>query len=46
MKYMETIKTIMIAVLITGIIAFVAGMHWANSQNTKTQSAVRQATSK
>lgn len=46
MKYLETVKTIVIAVLITGIIAFVAGMHFANAQNQKTLSQVKATVSK
>lgn len=43
MPKIETIKTIVIAVLISGIVAFVGGVHYANNSNAKTQTAVKSA---
>lgn len=40
----ETIKTITIAILITGIVAFVAGMRYQASQDMQVKSAVQAAT--
>lgn len=37
----ETFKTVLIAILITGVIAFVAGMRYANEQNAKVEAAVK-----
>lgn len=39
----ETIKTIVIAVLVSGIIAFVAGVRYEQSQQMKVEKAVKQA---
>lgn len=39
----EVTKTVIIAVLITGIIAFVAGIRYANSQQAAIDSAVTKA---
>ena len=40
MPKVETIKTIVIAVLISGIVAFVGGVHYANNANAKTINTV------
>lgn len=40
----EHVKDILIAVLITGVIAFVGGMHFENSRNAEMQNAVSAAT--
>lgn len=37
----ETFKTVLIAVLITAVIAFVAGMRYANSQQATIDQAVK-----
>lgn len=42
----ETVKTVLIAVLVTAIVAFVGGMHYQSGQNAKVMSAVTNATSK
>lgn len=39
---LETVKTVLIAMLVTGILAFVGGIKYANSQNAKVE-AVRQS---
>lgn len=39
----ETLKTIVIAVLISSIIAFVAGVRYEKSQQADLQSALKQA---
>lgn len=39
----EHAKDILIAVLITAVVAFVAGMHFANKQNAAIKSAVAEA---
>lgn len=41
----ETVKTVLISVLVTGILAFVGGMHYANAQHAKTTQAVQAAVS-
>ena len=41
----ETIKTVLIAVLVTAVIAFIGGMHFSNQRNAELQSAVKQAVS-
>lgn len=38
----ETFKTVVIAILITAVIAFVAGMQYANKQNAKVEAAVKE----
>ena len=38
----ETFKTVVIAILITAVIAFVAGMRYADNQNNKVQAAVKE----
>lgn len=40
----EHLKDIVIAVLVSAIIAFVAGMHFANRQHAETANAVSAAT--
>ena len=35
----ETVKTVLIAVLVSGIVAFCFGMKYANSQNVRVESA-------
>lgn len=40
----ETIKTVLIAVLITAIVAFIVGMHYANAQQSRVDNAVKQST--
>lgn len=37
-------KDIVIAILITAVIAFIGGMHFANKHNAEMQSAVKAAT--
>jgi uncharacterized protein HemX len=37
----EHVKDILIAVLVTGILAFIAGMYFANQQNSRITSAVK-----
>lgn len=39
----EHVKDILIAVLITGVVAFIGGMQFANDQNAEVQSAVSEA---
>lgn len=39
----ETVKTVLIAVLVSGIVAFCFGMKYANSQNVRVEQA-KQAT--
>jgi cell division protein FtsN len=39
----ETVKTVVIAVLITAIIAFIGGMHFANQRNAEVKQAVSAA---
>lgn len=39
----EHFKDILIAVLVTSVIAFVGGMHFANKHNAEVQSAVKAA---
>lgn len=41
----EHLKDIVIAILIVGVAAFAAGVHYANNQNATTQSAVKNALS-
>lgn len=36
----ETFKTVLIAILITAVVAFVAGMRYADQQNQKVKAAV------
>lgn len=36
----ETVKTVLIAVLVTAILAFVAGIHYADSQHSRVDAAV------
>lgn len=38
----ETFKTVLIAVLVTAVIAFVAGMRYADQQQQKVQAAVEE----
>jgi len=40
----EHAKDILIAVLITSVIAFIGGMHFANKHNAEVQNAVKSAT--
>lgn len=40
----EHVKDVMIAILVAGIIAFIAGMHFANKQNAKVSEAVNAVT--
>jgi Tfp pilus assembly protein PilE len=40
---METLKTVVIAVLITGIVAFVAGIHYQQNVDTTKSNAVNSA---
>lgn len=42
----ETTKTVVIAVLVTAIVAFIAGTQYQESNSSKVQAAVIQATSK
>lgn len=37
----EHVKDILIAVLVTAVIGFIAGMHFANKQNAKVEQAVK-----
>lgn len=39
----ETVKTVLIAVMITGVVAFVAGMHYQNNLTSDKQTAVKSA---
>lgn len=39
----EHVKDILIAVLIVGVVAFIGGVHYADSKNAQMQSAVKQA---
>lgn len=39
----EHVKDLLIAMLVTGIIAFIGGMHFSNQQNTAINSAVKSA---
>jgi len=39
----EHVKDILIAMLVTGIIAFVGGMHFSNQQHSQTAQAVKNA---
>lgn len=45
-QIIETIKTIVIVALITGIITFVLGMRYANGQTQRIQEAVKSVQSK
>lgn len=42
----ETIKTVVIAVLITAVAAFIGGMHYQNANNARVHAAVVEATTK
>lgn len=42
----ETVKTVVIAVLITGVVAFVGGMYFQGHLSAQVQAAVVEATSK
>lgn len=42
----ETVKTVLIAVLVTGVVAFIGGMHYQSAQNAQVKAAVVEATSK
>lgn len=42
----ETVKTVIIAVLVTAVVAFLGGMHYQNKINVQVKSAVVEATSK
>lgn len=44
-KKLETIKTVFIAVLVTGIISFISGMHYQNNQNASVKAAVQASVS-
>lgn len=37
----ETFKTVLIAILVTAVVAFVAGMRYADNQNAKLEAAVK-----
>jgi Mn2+/Fe2+ NRAMP family transporter len=39
----ETVKTVIIAILVTAVIAFVGGMHFSNQRNAEMQGAVKAA---
>lgn len=39
----ETIKTVVIAVLITAIVAFIGGMHFASAQEARVSEAAKAA---
>ena len=38
----ETFKTVLIAILVTAVVAFVAGMRYADNQNAEVQAAVKE----
>lgn len=38
----ETFKTVVIAVLVTAVVAFIAGMRYADNQNAEVQAAVKE----
>ena len=38
----ETVKTVLIAILVTAVVAFIAGMRYADNQNAKVQAAVKE----
>lgn len=40
-RTIETIKTIVIAILITAVVAFIAGMRYAESEQAKVDAAVK-----
>lgn len=42
-KKVETFKTILITVLVTGIVAFLGGMHVADQNNSDKQTAIKTA---
>lgn len=42
----ETVKTVLIAVLVTGIVAFVAGMQFANRNNAQVNAKLEAVASK
>ncbi len=44
-QVIETVKTVVIAVLITGVVAFVCGMNYQSNRQAEVQSAVEQAQS-
>lgn len=39
----ETVKTVIIAILVTAVIAFLGGMHFSNQRNAEMQRAVKAA---